>query len=243
MAQTRADYQIGLAINEITDLTTGHEVRFAGGGKGQRAFVDLDGRNTAVMGVGTSRLAAVRDLLANVKAALTEEYHAAEADAKADVARVKALSPAKADRPSVEDALAALMLIFGEDIDVEEEDDDRTPGPVWKGTTLVRVVPCVGECMMAHPSSPCDCRCGGSNHAIGGAFMFPILQAAVATQDPRQFKAALAKARPVRLEPKPCLCGCGGQTMRRFVPGHDARYHAAIKRAAKEQEATASKQV
>lgn len=33
----------------------------------------------------------------------------------------------------------------------------------------------------------------------------------------------------------PCLCGCGGFPMgrkSRFIPGHDARYHAALKRAA-----------
>ena len=35
-----------------------------------------------------------------------------------------------------------------------------------------------------------------------------------------------------------CLCGCGGFPSKfssRFLPGHDARYHAALKRAAKEQ--------
>lgn len=31
-------------------------------------------------------------------------------------------------------------------------------------------------------------------------------------------------------EPRNCLCGCGGQTKGgRFLPGHDARYHARIK--------------
>jgi hypothetical protein len=35
----------------------------------------------------------------------------------------------------------------------------------------------------------------------------------------------------------PCLCGCGGFPMgrkSRFIPGHDARYHSALKRAAAE---------
>lgn len=34
-----------------------------------------------------------------------------------------------------------------------------------------------------------------------------------------------------------CLCGCGGTPKgkkSRFIPGHDARWHAAQKRAAKE---------
>ncbi len=36
--------------------------------------------------------------------------------------------------------------------------------------------------------------------------------------------------RPVR-EPKACLCGCGGMTKGgTFLPGHDARYHAALKK-------------
>lgn len=33
-------------------------------------------------------------------------------------------------------------------------------------------------------------------------------------------------------EPRQCLCGCGGMTKGgRFLPGHDARYHAAQKKA------------
>lgn len=41
-----------------------------------------------------------------------------------------------------------------------------------------------------------------------------------------------------------CLCGCGGfpsKPSSRFLPGHDARYHAALKRAAKEQAETKPK--
>jgi hypothetical protein len=29
---------------------------------------------------------------------------------------------------------------------------------------------------------------------------------------------------PTTPEPKPCLCGCGSLTYRRFAPGHDMRY-------------------
>ncbi len=27
-----------------------------------------------------------------------------------------------------------------------------------------------------------------------------------------------------------CFCGCGGQTQRAFVPGHDARFHGLVKK-------------
>lgn len=36
-----------------------------------------------------------------------------------------------------------------------------------------------------------------------------------------------------------CLCGCGGLPAKptsRYLPGHDAKHHAALKRAAKEHE-------
>lgn len=51
------------------------------------------------------------------------------------------------------------------------------------------------------------------------------------TPEPVKAKAELAQERP------PCLCGCGGYpkgAKARFIPGHDARYHAAQKRAAAE---------
>ncbi len=41
-----------------------------------------------------------------------------------------------------------------------------------------------------------------------------------------------------------CLCGCGAfpsKPKSRFLPGHDARYHSALKRAAEEQAATTPK--
>lgn len=226
MAQaTKGGYEV--ALNAITDLTgiPQEQVRITGGGKGWKATVEYSG--LTFIGANTSKAGAAEDLLAQMQAFAAQQEPDDHGAALAGVDPDEAEGEAK-ERPTVEQALEALGAIFGE-FDVEEEDDNRTPGPVWKGTTLVRVVPCVGECMMAHPNSPCDCRCDGANHAIGGAFMFPILTAAVASNDKAEFKAALAKARPIRLEPKPCLCGCGGETMRRFIPGHDARYHAAIK--------------
>ena len=48
---------------------------------------------------------------------------------------------------------------------------------------------------------------------------------------------------PGTTEEKPeraaCLCGCGGLPAKptyRYLPGHDAKHHAALKRADKEQE-------
>lgn len=120
----------------------------------------------------------------------------------------------KKPRPTVEDALTQITALTGRTPDVLEADEDRTPGPVWKGKTLVSIVPCNGECMLSEKDI-CDCRCDGANHGI----IFGLQGAAIV---------------PTLYGDKQCLCGCGGITKRRFVPGHDARYHAAQKRAAKE---------
>lgn len=235
--------EVQSVLNDIQEYTQ-ETVEFLGGGKGQIARVLADdGSHTSVRvyeGRGTSRLAAVKALLAALQEVQADSGYLEVVPVTAKVKPSKP-KPNGEDRPTVEDALEVLAKLFGE-FDVLEEDDDRTPGPVWKGTTLVRIVPCVGECMAALPTSPCDCRCGGSNHAIGGAFMFPILTAAVKSQDKGLFGKALQEARPVVLGPKECLCGCGGITQRRFVPGHDARYHAALKRAAAQAEAGGSAQ-
>ena len=48
--------------------------------------------------------------------------------------------------------------------------------------------------------------------------------------------AAKPKAAPEATDRPPCLCGCGGfpkGVNSRFIPGHDARYHAAQKAAEK----------
>lgn len=59
-------------------------------------------------------------------------------------------------------------------------------------------------------------------------------------------RAAAPKAEKAPREPKPakagqdCTCGCGGVTKGgRFLPGHDARYHAALKREAAAKAAAA----
>ncbi len=41
------------------------------------------------------------------------------------------------------------------------------------------------------------------------------------------------KATKTPKTPVPCWCGCGGQTMNRFVPGHDARFHGWAKKVAR----------
>ena len=54
-------------------------------------------------------------------------------------------------------------------------------------------------------------------------------------------KTPTPEPEPVPVATRPaCLCGCGGFPKgknARYVPGHDARHHAAIAKAAKEQEA------
>lgn len=230
MAQD-TNYRVGLARNAIVDLGAS-EPTISGGGRGWTAEATFAGKPLTAK--GASKAQAVEVLLDTIMAELAQvepdDHGAALAGVEPDEAEGEA--KVKVERAKVEDAIGSLNRLFGE-FEVEEETDERTPGPVWKGTTLVRIVPCVGECMGASPSSPCDCRCGGSNHAIGGAVMFGLFQKVLAQPSDgdrgRLFKATVKAAQPLRLESKPCQCGCGESTMRRFVPGHDARYHAAIK--------------
>jgi hypothetical protein len=64
---------------------------------------------------------------------------------------------------------------------------------------------CSAECQSANPNSPCSCKCGGANHpkADGGSV--------------------------VVMGEKQCACGCGQVTKRRYVAGHDARHHFALR--------------
>lgn len=66
------------------------------------------------------------------------------------------------------------------------------------------------ECQ-ASVSPECSCRCRGAFHGTA--------------------TAGRLKSLPVAVGNKPCACGCGEITQRRFVPGHDARYHTALKAA------------
>lgn len=60
--------------------------------------------------------------------------------------------------------------------------------------------------------------------------------AAEAARADRPKPARVERAPRAAKEPKECLCGCGGMTKGgRFLPGHDARYHARMKAAAKER--------
>lgn len=56
----------------------------------------------------------------------------------------------------------------------------------------------------------CQCSCGGDNH---GTLL------------------GLGRRPATTLADKPCLCGCGETTKRRYVPGHDARHHFALRAA------------
>ncbi len=81
-------------------------------------------------------------------------------------------------------------------------------GGDFEGMTEAEAAKCVAECMTSRKPY-CECRCMGKNHG-----------------------AAVGMAMVARLGDKTCKCGCGQTTKRLFVPGHDARYHAAQKRAA-----------
>lgn len=67
---------------------------------------------------------------------------------------------------------------------------------------------CVVECVDSIRPY-CECKCQGANHGVGAA---GLVMTTGRTATP--------------LRPKACLCGCGGVTFRRFMPGHDAAYHA-----------------
>ena len=224
-------YTTALVLNQITDEfgIPQDDVVFRGGGKGQRAsasgFSTADGMLT---GKGTTRTLAAQDLLIKIR----EFYAAIEAAEASDndgTENTGDLVPMldddgeqvgwtdKAPRVTIEDAVGAIRVVFA-GLDVFEEDDDRAPGPVWEDQggmpVLVSITPCVGECMQGR-SDVCDCRCMGANHGLMriGSLGSPTW-------------SEIEALRPVPFGPKPCLCGCGGLTDRKFVPGHDARFHA-----------------
>ncbi len=62
---------------------------------------------------------------------------------------------------------------------------------------------------------------------------------AKATRKPGAKRTPAEKIAEAKAERPPCVCGCGGfpsKRRSRFLPGHDAKYHAGLKRA--EREAT-----
>lgn len=76
----------------------------------------------------------------------------------------------------------------------------------FEGMTEGEAERCVAECMTSQ-SDYCECKCDGANHGATSGRKTPA----------------------IRLGRKTCACGCGLETQRRFVPGHDARFHAAEK--------------
>ncbi len=77
---------------------------------------------------------------------------------------------------------------------------------IQQGMTEGEAVRCVAECQTSEKDY-CECKCLGLNHGIGTGRKSPAIMLGI----------------------KRCQCGCGEETLRRFVPGHDARYHAAQK--------------
>lgn len=221
------------AIQEIVDRT-GVGPTFSGGGRGQVATLDVEKWGLLLTGKGTSRYAALVDLLEQVRSALLnmekariaadlddegDDYELTEEEAAGEAA----LDEAEHARATVEDALSAVMLVFP-DVSVSEEDEGRSPQAVWEdhggSPVLVSLVPCVGECMQGS-SDICDCRCLGEVHGV-------MRLASMG----KPTWAGVLSLKPVRFGPKDCACGCGTRTDRRFAPGHDARFHAAQKREA-----------
>lgn len=121
-------------------------------------------------------------------------------------------APAPRVRATVDDAMEAIRSVMAYDVDLRM-DEREEPHLVWEGKRLVAVYPCTGECMTS-TERVCDCRCNGDTHGL-----VERLQ-------------GRGKA-PVLYGDKPCLCGCGGTTKRRYVPGHDAKHHAMLKAQAK----------
>ena len=200
MAATNA---FSLAENSLLEYTGQTPPVYSGGGKGQVARVQfpVDGELTEFVAKGTSRYAALVGLLEQVRAAVTAKPDPVE------------------KRATMEDVLDALAKAGQEPDIIDPDDDDKdsiTPQPVWEGTRLVRLWPCVAECMVSEQPI-CDCKCQGGNHGLG--FVVLLVASGVDVQ------SATAKHTPVRYGEKYCQCGCGETTFRRFVPGHDARYH------------------
>lgn len=129
-----------------------------------------------------------------------------------------------AEKVTTESVVAAILARYP-DAEIVEEDENRLPKPVWGDgedglPTLLYLIPCVGECMVGK-SDICDCRCEGANHGI-------LRLESMNNVTWEQVRAL----QPTMLGPKECRCGCGGTTDRKYVPGHDARHHAELKREA-----------
>ena len=219
------EYTTQQALDEIAAMTEGAVVEFGGGGKGQTAWIwildpETDHDTMQIVGRGGSRYAALVALLEQVRALPTNPTEALVLDDPDSDDETEAMGlVAPKERATIEQAIEAIRVAFP-DLDLFEEDDDRAPGPVWQDRdgqpVLVAITPCVGECMEGR-SDVCDCRCLGANHGLARLGLLPTWGEVKALQ-------------PVRFGPKECLCGCGGLTDRKFVPGHDARFHAAQNR-------------
>lgn len=85
-------------------------------------------------------------------------------------------------------------------IAAEDETDDETDSVEEEFEN------CRDECQ-ASERDYCECSCGGANHGVGL---------------PNRHAVML-------LGKKDCACGCGGSTLRKYVPGHDARHHARLR--------------
>lgn len=135
-------------------------------------------------------------------------------------ARVKDNTPAfpkgQPARVTLDEALTQLQRAHKGEIAVKDASTapEERPDTVWSGKRITTLYPCSGECLVSEAPT-CKCDCQGRNHGLIHAVIGGV------------------RPNPVVLGPKECACGCGGITQRKYVPGHDARHHAAIKAAAK----------
>ena len=135
-------------------------------------------------------------------------------------ARVRDNTPAfpkgQPARVTLDEALTQLQRAQRAEIAVRDPDTNGgVPDAAWSGSRLVTIWPCSGECIVSEART-CKCDCRGHNHGIVHALVGGV------------------RPNPIMIGPKPCACGCGGITQRKYVPGHDARHHSALRKAAAE---------
>jgi hypothetical protein len=131
----------------------------------------------------------------------------------AEIAAATPLAPApkpKTSRVSVDDAIERIGKAQGREIQTRSSESapNGHPEPVWRadGRSVAAVYPCSGECLVSEART-CRCECAGTLHGLLWAVIGGV------------------RPSPVVIGPKPCACGCGGITQRKWVPGHDAKAH------------------
>lgn len=223
-----ADY-----VAPISELT-GKMPQFAGGGRGQRAFVVLDD-GTKIEGRGVTKDSALLALLAAAQRAFPPKV--GEDAAMADIKRrrihaeyigaraVGAAGPSLLSNGHQEGAHEGVAVPGCPDC---IEAAPKAKGKAPKGTGRPRA--CDSSCLFAHTErDKCVCQCAGANHQTGWVLFS-------AEKIGRRKVASVAEALdgPARKKGgRECACGCGESTSGGlFRQGHDRRLHVALGRVA-----------